>query len=344
MRCNRASIALLMFVGILLSSVAYATEQEIYTMERSYYLISHIRGAVYDLQVNGLNVKKETNASPKSYSLPINHLMRTGENTITFNYAPIAGFDPETNQVISELHDTFFARIAIESMNLTTRERERERITLMDISYDSENNALQGNLKNPQGQEHVYETENLSTDGRVRQSNPHVIVNGIGTPLPTEPLTVSFTTPDRFPAFHWLDAVELEDTPQMRAELVAAYERMYSYIYNEEFDSFFQELEPVWRQGAITTGVGQTAMDYVERMAIEERIVPVRPDGRTLNPLKIPDNLDHHVEFMGEGRLVRILPHPVTWQYPDSERYSAMPLLFYKTPSREWKVADILTD
>ncbi len=141
-----------------------------------------------------------------------------------------------------------------------------------------------------------------------------------------------------------MDAVELEDTPQMRAELVAAYQRMYSYIYNEEFDSFFRELEPAWRHGAITTGIGQTARDYVEHLNLEERIVPVRPDGRTLNPLKIPDNLDHHVEFMSEGRLVRILSHPVTWQYPESKRYTAMPLLFYKTPSRQWKIATIVTD
>ncbi|QEW07551.1 hypothetical protein [Nitrincola iocasae] len=342
MRCNRASIALLMFVGILLSSVAYATEQETYTMERSYYLIIRSNAVVYDVQVNGLNSKKNKELGAIDFSLPINHLMQSGENTLTLNYLALAGRDPETNELIHEYHDNFYVRIAIESMNLTTRERER--ITLMDISYDHENQTIQGNPLNPQGEEHVYETAHMFTDGEIRQASPHVIVTGRGPSFPTERLTVRFTTPDRFPTFHWLDAVELEDTPQLRAELVAAYERMYSYIYNGNFDAFYQELAPVWRQGAITTGVGQTAMDYVERMTIEERIVPVRPDGRTLNPLKIPDNLDHHVEFMGEGRLVRILPHPVTWQYPDSERYSAMPLLFYKTPSSEWKVADILTD
>ena len=312
-------------------------------MERSYYLIIHTRGTVYDLQVNGLNVKKNSSLRPKNYSLPINHLMRSGENKITFNYVPLSGRDPETNEFRRELHENFFARISIESMD--TKTRERERITLMDISFDSENNALKGNPKNPQGQEHVYGTVNLFTDGKIRQASSSQWVNGIMKPaLLSERLTVRFTTPDRFPEFHWLDAVELEDTPQMRAELVAAYQRMYSYIYNEEFDLFLRELEPVWRHAAITTGVGQTAKDYVEHLDIENRNVPVRPNGQTLNPLKIPDNLDHHIEFMGEGRLVRILPAPVNWQFPDSNRISEMPLLFYKTPSREWRVARVLTD
>ncbi|QEW07552.1 hypothetical protein F5I99_14180 [Nitrincola iocasae] len=311
-------------------------------MERSYYLIIRSNAVVYDVQVNGLNSKKNKELGAIDFSLPINHLMQSGENTLTLNYLALAGIDPDTHEPIKEYHDNFYVRIAIESLNLTTRERER--ITLMDISYDHENQRIQGNPLNPQGEEHVYETAHMFTDGKIRQASPHVIVTNRGPSDPTERLTVRFTTPDRFPAFHWLDAVELEDTPQMRAELVAAYERMYSYIYNEEFDSFLQELEPVWRHAAITMGVGQTAMDFVERLDIENRNVRVRPNGQILNPLKIPDNLDHHVEFMGEGRLVRIQPAPVTWQYPDSDRYSRMQLLFYKTPSREWKVARILTD
>ncbi|MFN3882373.1 MAG: hypothetical protein ACK4L8_13205 [Nitrincola lacisaponensis] len=311
-------------------------------MERSYYLIIHSNAVVYDLQVNGLNSKKNTEMGAMNFTLPINHLMQSGENTITLNYLALAGRDPETNQLLREYHDNFFVRIAVQSMDNKTRERER--ITLMDISYDHENQRLQGNPLNPQGEEHIYATAYLHTDGKIRETSPHVIVNGIGTPLPTERLTVRFTTPDRFPEFHWLDALEFEDTPQMRAELVAAYQRMYSYIYNEEFDSFLRELEPVWRHAAITTGVGQTAKDYVEYLDIESRNVPVRPNGQTLNPLKIPDNLDNHIEFMGEGRLVRILPAPVNWRFPDSNRISEMPLLFYKNPSREWRVARILSD
>ncbi|MFN3882528.1 MAG: hypothetical protein ACK4L8_13990 [Nitrincola lacisaponensis] len=81
MKCKRFSMMLLIFVSVLLPSVTYSTEQEQYTMERSYYLIIHTRGMVYDLQVNGLNIKKQTSASPKNYTLPINHLMRSGGNT-----------------------------------------------------------------------------------------------------------------------------------------------------------------------------------------------------------------------------------------------------------------------
>ena len=75
-------------------------------------------------------------------------------------------------------------------------------------------------------------------------------------------------------------------------------------------------------------------MDYVDHLNITENSGRVWAEGETIKPLRIPDNLDHHIEFMGEGRLVRILPHPVSWQYPDSERSFSMPLLFYKTPSR----------
>ena len=56
MHCKRISMILLIFMGVYLSSVVYAIEPETYTMERSYYLIIHTRGMVYDLQVNGLNI------------------------------------------------------------------------------------------------------------------------------------------------------------------------------------------------------------------------------------------------------------------------------------------------
>ena len=86
MHCKRISMILLIFMGVYLSSFAYATEQEQYTMERSYYLIIHSNALVYDVQVNGLNSKKNFEMGARNFSLPINHLMQSGENTITLNY------------------------------------------------------------------------------------------------------------------------------------------------------------------------------------------------------------------------------------------------------------------
>ncbi len=91
MRFKGITMSLLMFIGVLLSSVAYATEQEIYTMERSYYLIIRSNAVVYDVQVNGLNSKKNKELGAIDFSLPINHLMQSGENTLTLNYLALAG-------------------------------------------------------------------------------------------------------------------------------------------------------------------------------------------------------------------------------------------------------------
>ncbi|WP_249976876.1 hypothetical protein, partial [Vreelandella olivaria] len=71
-----------------------------------------------------------------------------------------------------------------------------------------------------------------------------------------------------------------------------------------------------------------------------------RPDGGVLQPLFWGDDpQDDQVEFLDEGRLVRIQPTPILWEHPPSgsEDYTSFPVVFYKSRDGQWRVARVLT-
>ena len=68
------------------------------------------------------------------------------------------------------------------------------------------------------------------------------------------------------------------------------------------------------------------------------------PDGPQLEPLRLAnDPAGDSLEFMGDGRLVRILPSPLRWSYPNqaNQKSDVLPVVFYRTASGEWRIATV---
>lgn len=92
---------------------------------------------------------------------------------------------------------------------------------------------------------------------------------------------------------------------------------------------------------------GKNAREYSESMPLGSQLIGMsqEPDGPQLNPLRLAeDPMDDSLEFMGNGRLVRILPTPLHWSYPEqpNKQGRAMPFVFYRTAAGEWRIGTVV--
>ncbi|WP_249975968.1 hypothetical protein, partial [Vreelandella olivaria] len=173
------------------------------------------------------------------------------------------------------------------------------------------------------------------------------IIFGGGWTIDGYRLDISFTVTDPIPPFHWeRDAVALEDTPRLRRELREAYRHIHGLISRNDTEAIFREMEPVWARTAYMLTEETSARDFIDStehgLAVYERI---GPGGEVLQPLFWGDDpQDDQVEFLAEGRLVRIQPTPILWEHPPSgsERYASFPVVFYRTHDGEWRIARVL--
>ncbi|WP_417583960.1 hypothetical protein [Nitrincola sp.] len=317
-----------------------------YVIDRNYYVIVHSRGAVYDVFINGITTKKEHDVAASNFTLPINHLMQSDVNQITFNFSPTEVEYDESGTVIIGPHDNFFIHISIESVHLDTRERER--ITLVDARYDMETGQLVSNEKTIFDTEPVYQQPHMHTTGELKLKGNHVWVNhGLVQPIESQHLIAEFTTPDRFPRFHWLDeAIVLEDSPALRQGLRNAYRHVHDLIERGDFRGMRQLMDERWRHTAITMNIGNSADDFIRSGDTHKSFVNKREDGRTLRPLpfdqlEAPIELDQ-LQFMADGRLVRLLPDPIRWRRPGARETTYSRFVFYVTEDYQWKVAAIV--
>ncbi|QEW06452.1 hypothetical protein [Nitrincola iocasae] len=315
-----------------------------YVIDRNYYIVVHSRGAVYDVFVNGISTQKENSVRQSDFTLPINHLMQSDVNRITYNFSPLRGRDDDGNFII-EPHENFSIHISVESVHLETRERER--ITLIDARYDMETGQIISNEKTIFDAEPVYQQAHMYTTGELKLKGNHVWVNhGIDHPLPSQHLIAEFNTEDRFPRFHWLDeAVVLEDTPALREGLRNSYRHIHGLIEQGDFQGLRQLMDDRWRHVAIAMNMGNSADDFIDSDT-KQNFSSVDPQGQILRPLhfdqvEAPIELDH-IQFMADGRLVRILPDPIRWRRPGAREISSSGFVFYVTNDNEWRVAAIV--
>ena len=325
------------------NTMAHASD---YVIDRNYYIVVYSQGAVFDVLINGITTHKETSPTPTNFTKPINHLMQSDVNKITYNFSPIKGRD-DAGEIITAAHDRFNIHISIESINLETRARER--ITLVDARYDMETGELISNEKTIFETEPVYQQANMLTSGELKLKGRDVVVHGIASPLPSQHLIAEFHTSDRFPRFHWLDeATVLEDTPELREGLRNAYRHIHDLMERGDFRGIRKLMDDRWRHTAIAMNLGLTADDFIRHGEPHKDYVKKQPDGSILRPLHFDERgtpLDQdHLQFMAEGRVVRLVPDPIIWQPPDARTTTRTGFVFYVTEDLQWKVAAIVAD
>jgi len=338
-------------IACLVSLSASAMAQPI---DRQYWVNIHTQGAAWTLRINDLYVQSHRSTEFYSISYPISVNLKEGANTVSLIYAPLLEDDEgnllqdaETGELMQGPKENFFVNVTIEAIN--TRTQAKEGIHTLQLRYDMETGELIDFPKNPANVigETTHQSEHLRTRGEFQVSSPAQLLNGSGQSLEAERVDMSFRLLDTIPDFHWVnDATPLRDTPRLRHELRQAYERLHHLFEEGNTDALVHEFEPVWGRAGLLMAGGKSARDYIESMPIGSQLVGLQqePDGPRLQPLDFADSpADDSLEFMGDGRLVRIVPSPIYWSYPNQpdKEEDVMPMVFYRTSSGDWRVADV---
>ncbi|CAM0554607.1 hypothetical protein EHLJMEHL_00194 [Vreelandella titanicae] len=323
-------------------------------IDRQYWVNIHTQGAAWALRINDINVQSHRSTEYYSISYPISVNLKEGANTVSLIYAPLLEDDEgnllqdaETGELMQGPKENFFVNVTIEAIN--TRTQAKEGIHTLQLRYDMETGELIDFPKNPANVlgETVHQSEHLRTRGEFQVNSPDRLVVGNGESVEAERVDMSFRLLDAIPDFHWVnDATPLRDTPRLRHELRQAYERLHHLFEEGNTDALVREFEPVWGRAGLLMAGGKSARDYIESMPIGSQLVGLQqePDGPRLQPLDFADSpADDSLEFMGDGRLVRIVPSPIYWSYPNQpdKEEDVMPMVFYRTSSGDWRVADV---
>jgi len=347
---HSALVLLGLAIACLLSLSPNAMAQPI---ERQYWVNIHTESAAWVLRINDLNIESHSSTEQYSISYPISPSLKEGQNEVSLIFAPLLEDDTghlvkdnETGEYIQAPKEDFWVDISIEAIN--TRTQEKERINTLQLRYDMEEGELIASPQNPANMngETVHQTEHLRTRGEFVVSSPEQLFVSSGQSLEAERVDMNFRVLDTIPNFHWVeDATPLEDTPRLRHELRQAYQNLYRLFEEGDSDLILREGEAMWDRAGLLVAGGKNAREYISSLPVGSHLVGLsnEPSGLQLLPLLLADDpADDSLEFMGDGRLVRILPTPIRWSYSDdSERSHKLPVVFYRTASGEWRLATV---
>lgn len=323
-------------------------------IDRQYWVNIHTQGAAWTLRINDLYVQSHRSTEYYSISYPISVNLKEGANTVSLIYAPLLEDDEgnllqdaETGELMQGPKENFFVNVTIEAIN--TRTQAKEGIHTLQLRYDMETGELIDFPKNPANVlgDTVHQSEHLRTRGEFQVNSPDRLVVGNGESVEAERVDMSFRLLDTIPDFHWVnDATPLRDTPRLRHELRQAYERLHRLYEEGNTDAILREGEPVWDRAGLLMAGGKSAREYIASLPFASQTIGMRqePDGPQLEPLRLAaDPADDSLEFMGDGRLVRILPSPLRWSYPNNpnQKSDVVPVVFYRTESGEWRIATV---
>ncbi|WP_141440275.1 hypothetical protein [Vreelandella titanicae] len=324
-------------------------------IDRQYWVNIHTQGAAWTLRINDLYVQSHSSTEYYSISYPISVNLKEGANTVSFIYAPILGDettgeskrDPETGELMQGPKSTFWVNVTIEAIN--TQTQAKEGIHTLQLRYDMETGELIDFPKNPANVigETIHQSEHLRTRGEFQVNSPDRLVVSNGESIEAERVDMSFRLLDTISDFHWVnDATPLQDTPRLRHGLRQAYERLHRLYEDGNSDALLSEFEPVWDRAGLLMAGGKNAREYTASLPIASQLAGLRqePNGPQLQPLRLADDPNgDSLEFMGNGRLVRILPSPLHWSYPNqpNKEGHTVPVVFYRTASGEWRIATV---
>ncbi|MBL3576117.1 hypothetical protein JMK10_20895 [Rhodovulum sulfidophilum] len=318
--------------------------------KRQHYLGFDAQGAFWVLRVNGVDLWTQSSTGLYSSSLPVNHMLKKGENTVSLVHVATRKLDPKTGESLLEHHDHFGAEIRLRAI---ARDGSREEIHLLSVRYEVDGGPLKRLPQPLAGGEFVTETAHLKTEGDLRGTfspveDGAVLVLGSGESDPAETLTVRFTVDDDLPGdFFWEDkAVPLQDTPEMRAGLRRAYQDIHGLFEEGRFRAYLDIVRPVWARAGQTIAGGKSAEEFVGgEQHLREKYRRNRDDGSTLSPLLISaDPGGDSLEFMADHRLVRIRPDPLRWNFPPEAHRNdrRVPAVFFRDADGAWYLADIV--
>ncbi|MFG6175887.1 hypothetical protein ACGTN6_01465 [Halomonas sp. THAF12] len=317
--------------------------------ENLYFAHVHTQGSAWSLRVNDIFVRDNIDVPYADYSPSIGMEVREGRNTLSLLFSPITGQNDETGEYEYSLHDGVEIDIAIGRNNW--KGNTSERLHLLRLRYNEDSGRFESLDETAGGEPRQLSQAHMRSSGdwQLSEYDSNIIFSG-GQTLSGYRLDIDFRLDDPVPPLHWKgQAVELEDSPQLRRELREAYRRFHTLIKRGETETIFQEVKPVWDRVAYMLTTEENGRSFIENSSQGlARFSQTRPDGAELLPAPYWEGApeEDKVEFMANNRLVRIRPNPIVWEHPPegSENFASFPVAFYRTQDGKWHVGDVLTN
>lgn len=294
----------------LISSLGEAALAQPKSDPAYYYLSAAGAGAFWSLRVNDVTIWREFSDGDTNFTLPVNAYLQSGHNEISVTFVSVNGDPIEYNVPNAD----FYTLAEIERLDLVSRARKKA--TLVNIALDGENNVISP------------EVTRFGTPVTIPTEPPRRVkgggldeaglADGWGSAWTARRLTAAFEIADDLPAAPWSQAPKLEDTPELRASLLAAYRDLHAALSSGDRARIRALYQPAWGHIAASMHYA-SAEEFMEKAAALENLAPVDPDGRRLQPLDlVMGERDFAIEFMAGGRLARIVPDPVLWAAQDN--------------------------
>ncbi|EEW57573.1 hypothetical protein SCH4B_3585 [Ruegeria sp. TrichCH4B] len=315
-------------------------------MDHGYFAKIVTRGSAWTLRVNDIHIRENVKVGYGNSTGNIGWAVKPGLNSLSLFFSPLTGKNPTTGEYEQSLHEGVSFEVTIERLDYKTRESLE--VNALHISYNEGKGKFVNHPKTSFGQERKMRYPQIWSDGKytVSADQTESLVPVNGQALDAYRLDVEFfVEDDQLWPEHWEDeAVPLEDTPEMRRELWGAYQELHALFQSGDTEEFFRRMEPIWAKAAhVYTMDLKSARDFVNDMSEGlDGFKPVTPSGEVLQPLLLMSDLENAaVQLFANNRLAWIRPNPIRWKTPDVEEYSNVPVVFYKTATGEWKIADI---
>ena len=315
-------------------------------MDHGYYAKIVTRGSAWTLRVNDIHIRENVKVGYGNSTGNIGWAVKPGLNSLSLLFSPLTGKNPTTGEYEQSLHEGVSFEVTIERLDYKTRESLE--VNALHISYNEDKGKFVSHPKTSFGQERKMRYPQIWSDGKytVSADQTESLVPVNGQTLDAYRLDVEFfVEDDQLWPQHWKsEAVPLEDTPEMRRELWGAYQELHWLFQSGNIEEFFRRMEPIWARAAhVYTMDVKSAREFVEDFKFGlNSYKPVREDGKILQPLRLKSDLQNAaVQLYANNRLAWIRPVPILWRHPDTREPSAVPVVFYKTATGEWKIADI---
>lgn len=300
-----------------------------------YYLSMAGNGSFWTLRINDMTVWSDFSGEDVNLTLPVNNYLKDGTNDISLTFVSVAGEDQAENVA----NPDFYFLAEIERLDEVTRERKRA--TLVNLGLDAQNEVtFPATTRFNQPVVTATSAPMLLAGTTVERSR---LVRGWDKPWDARRVQATFEIADPMPDFPWAAAPVLEETPQLRAQVLAAYRQLHTILSSANAAQVTQAYGPAWTHVAAAMNYASVE-DYIKQSRALADLAPADESGKTLQPLDlVRGESNFELDFMANGRLVRIIPDPLIWtsqEQPDEVKSSNV--VFFMGPDGQLRIGSVV--
>lgn len=299
---------------------------------KNYNLFFSADDALFDIRVNGIPVEKHDRPKELSSSVPVNQLLRSGENIIEVNFRQSNMARNDKINLDKKLATNFFM-----ALRLDVGDKDfHENIDLAYIEQDSQGSykAVEKSLKNI---EYKNTGEIIKVESISGFSDSEIIL-AYGVVFDSESFQITIDIDDNnLSELLWKDAIKVELTDDVKQKVIGKYQEIRSYIAHNDGASYLEVFRDVWDNTAKSYDLG--GVDYYINNT--DAMNPIKiGEGNELGEFIYSED-EYKFEHLYDDKLVRIVLSPIYWG--EYHQISVSPI-FYFDKDMNIHAASITTD